>query len=148
MNDIDSEIDDFLTRYAAALTAFDARASADLWGTPGMILDDRAAGVLDSREAMVAGLEQSYPLYRRLGLASVGFERLGHQQLSDRVHLVRVRWLFYGADGEQLTDSIGHYVLRRDDDGLHAFVNVPVDDAEKLRELAAAQGIDLSDQIP
>ncbi len=39
-----------------------------------MIADDRVSGVLDTREEMVAGLKQSYPLYRELGLASVGHE--------------------------------------------------------------------------
>lgn len=35
------DIDDFFGRYAAALTNFDAGASADLWATPGTIVDDR-----------------------------------------------------------------------------------------------------------
>ena len=56
------DIDDFFGRYAAALTNFDAGASADLWATPGTIVDDRFSGVLDSRDAMVSGLEQSYPV--------------------------------------------------------------------------------------
>lgn len=53
------DIDDFFGRYAAALTNFDAGAPADLWATPGTIVDDRFSGVLDSRDAMVSGLEQS-----------------------------------------------------------------------------------------
>lgn len=54
-----AEIDDYLSRYAGTLAAFDAGAAAGLWGTPGMILDDRSAGVLDSREEMARGLERS-----------------------------------------------------------------------------------------
>ncbi|MGR6999004.1 hypothetical protein ACU686_14080 [Yinghuangia aomiensis] len=53
-----AEIDDYLSRYAGTLAAFDAGAAAELWGTPGMILDDRSAGVLDSREEMARGLER------------------------------------------------------------------------------------------
>ena len=89
MTDSRAEIHDYLTRYAASLAAFDARRAAGLWGTPGMILDDRFAGMLESREAMVRGLEQSYPLYQQLGLDSVGFELLDHQQLSATVVLHR-----------------------------------------------------------
>ncbi|MGR6999003.1 hypothetical protein ACU686_14075 [Yinghuangia aomiensis] len=59
--------------------------------------------------------------------------------------LVRVRWLFFDADGAQLTDSFSSYVLRRDDAGLRAFVCVPADDAAKIRDLAARKGIDLFD---
>lgn len=139
-------IDDYLTRYAASLTGFDAQASADLWATPGMIVDDRFSGLLDSREAMVEGLEQSFLFYQQLGLASVGYELLRHEQLSDAIALVHVRWLFFDADGELLTDSISYYILRRDDDGLRACVCIQTDDVEKLQALAAERGIEFPQQ--
>lgn len=139
-----SEIDEYLTRYAATLTAFDSKAAAELWATPAMIIDDRFAGVLDDRESMAQGLEQSYPLYRELGLASVRHECLNIQDLTDAIKLLHVRWLFHDADGNQLTDSTAYYMVRRDDDGLHACVCVQIDDAEKLQTLAAERGIDLA----
>lgn len=144
MDDIDTQVNDFLTRYAATLTGYDSTAAAELWGTPGMIMDDRFTGVLESRAAMAEGLEQSYPLYRRLGLASVGHEYLGRQSLTDSIHLVRVRWLFHDAEGRRLTDGTNHYLLRADADGLHAYVCVPTDETEKLAELAAELGVDLT----
>ncbi|MGE6738478.1 hypothetical protein, partial [Streptomyces sp. NPDC059900] len=88
-------------------------------------------------------LEQSYPLYRKLGLASVGYERLDHQQLSDAIFLVRVRWLFYDSDGTEMTDSFATYILRRGEEGLQAFVYVPADDVEKLQALADKKGVNL-----
>ncbi|MFJ9686054.1 hypothetical protein ACIRRX_10245 [Streptomyces bacillaris] len=146
MNGIEAELDDYLTRYAGTLTSYDAQAAADLWGSPGMILNDQqGAGVLESREAMASGLEQSYPLYRKLGLASVGYERLDHQQLSDAIFLVRVRWLFYDSDGTEMTDSFATYILRRGEEGLQAFVCVPADDLEKLQALADKKGVNLFD---
>ncbi|MEV6279645.1 hypothetical protein [Nocardia sp. NPDC051832] len=144
MAELDTAIDEYLTRYAATLTNYDATAAAELWGTPGMILDDRFAGTLDSREKMAEGLTQSYPLYQKLGLASVGYECLSHQQLADTIVLVSVRWLFYDDAGKQLTDGTNNYILRRDDDGLHAYVCIPTDETEKLQQLAAERGIDLS----
>ncbi len=146
MNDIEAELDDYLTRYADTLTSYDSQAAASLWGSPGMILNDQqGAGVLESREAMASGLEQSYPLYRKLGLASVGYERLDHQQLSDTIFLVRVRWLFLESDGTVMTDSFATYILRRGEEGLHAFVCVPADDLEKLQALADKKGVNLFD---
>lgn len=145
MSPHDAEIDDYLTRYAASLTSFDSRAAADLWATPGMIIDDRFAGVLEDRDALARGLELSYPLYRKLGLASVGHECLEVEQLTEAIRLVHVRWLFHDADGNQLTDSHAYYVVRRDSDGLHACVCIQVDDAEKIQALATERGIDLSD---
>jgi hypothetical protein len=139
--DIDPGIRDYLDRYADSLTRFDAEAAAELWSTPGMIVDDRFSGVLESRDAMVAGLEQSYPLYRELGLASVGWELLAATSMTDAITQVQVRWLFYDGDGGLLTDSTGYYVLRRDDDGLRACVCIQTDDLEKLQALAAEHGI-------
>lgn len=140
----DPEIDDYLERYAAALTAFDAGAAAELWSEPGMIIDDTFSGVVADRAAMVLGLEGSYPLYRELGLASVGYECLKVESLSDRVRMVTVRWLFYDAEGEKLTDSNAHYLLRITDDGIKACVCVQMDDVEKIRALAEQRGVDLS----
>jgi len=143
MGTIDPEIEDYLTRSASTLGAFDSQGPAALWATPG-ILDDRLAGVLEDRGSMAQGLEQSYPLYRELGLASVGHECLRAEVLTDRITLVEVRWFFRDADGEQLTDSHAFYVVRRDDDGIHACVCIQTDDAEKLQALAEERGVDLT----
>ena len=141
----DDMISEYLTRYADSLTAFDAETAAGLWSTPGMIVNERSSGVLDTREAMIDGLRHSYPIYQRLGLASVGFELLERRDLSDRLVLVRVRWLFFDAGGAQLTDSDSYYLLRDEDEaGLQACVCVETDAAEKLEALAAARGVDLT----
>lgn len=137
-------IDEYLERYATSLTKFDAESAADLWSTPGMVADDHVSGVLESRDAMIAGLKQSYPLYRELGLASVGHELLDANALTDRLVLVRVRWLFRDAEGELLTDSTSYYLLRDEDAGLRAFVCIETDAAEKLRALATERGVDLT----
>jgi hypothetical protein len=144
-DDLDpGRLDAYLARYADTLTRRDARAAAALWSTPGTIVDDVRSGALDTREAMSAGLEQSYPLYDRLGLASVGHELVEHRRLSARLVLVRVRWRFLDAAGAQLTDADSWYLLRDDpDEGLLACVCVETDSAAKLQQLAAARGVDL-----
>jgi hypothetical protein len=145
MSHATEEITDYLTRYAATLTSFDAEAAAELWTTPGLILDDNFAGAVESQEALARGLEQSYPLYRRLGLASVGFELRGQQQLSQVITLIRVHWLFFDVDGNQLTDSHSHYILRRDETGYRACVCIQIDDTDKLQSLMAERGVGLID---
>jgi hypothetical protein len=144
MKQADTEIDDYLVRYAATLTAFDSKAAADLWATPGMIIDDRFAGVLDDRETMAQGLEQTYPLYRKLGLSSVTHECLRIDDLTEAIKLIKVRWHFYDADGAQLTESTAYYIVRRDEGRLLACVCIQIDDADKLQALAAERGVDLA----
>jgi hypothetical protein len=128
MSEAQSEITAYLDRYAATLTNFDAQGAAELWSTPGVIVDDTFTGVLESREAMIQGLEQSYPIYRRLGLASVDYELLGRQQLSEGMEMLQVRWLFYDAEGKELTDGNSYYLVRRDDGRLRACVCIQTDD--------------------
>lgn len=121
MTTSDDTISRYLTRYADSLTALDAETAASLWSTPGTIVNDRSSGVLESRDAMIDGLRHSYPIYQRLGLASVGFELLERRDISDRLVLVRVRWLFFDAGGVQLTDTDSYYLLRDEDEaGLQA----------------------------
>jgi hypothetical protein len=139
-----NEIDAFLGHYAAALTGFNAKGAADLWAMPGMIIDHDFAGVLNDRETMAQGLEQSYPTYRKLGLASVTHECLDVTDLTEKITLVHVRWYFFDSEGAQLTDSTAYYILRRGDAGLQACVCIQVDDAEKIRALAAERGVDLT----
>lgn len=144
MTTSDDRISAYLTRYADSLTAFDAETAAGLWSTPGVVVNDRSSGVLDSRDTMVDGLRQSYPIYHRLGLASVGFELLERRDLSDRLVLVRVRWLFFDAGGARLTDTDSYYLLRDEDEGLQACVCIETDAAQKLQALATERGVDLT----
>lgn len=138
------QIIDYLDRYAATLTEFDAEGAADLWAIPGMIADDRFSGVLESRDKMVEGLKQSYPVYQQLGLGSVGYQLVDENHLSEGLVLVRVRWLFLDADGNELTDSNSYYLLRNEESGLRACVCIETDSEEKLQDLAAARGVDLT----
>jgi hypothetical protein len=137
------ELEAHLRAYQDALSAFDAKRSAELWGVPGTIVSDTFVGSLNTHEAMAAGLQQSYPLYQRLGLHHVDHETLERVDLTERLLRIRVRWLFYDAAGQLLTDGHYEYLLRRDDEGLRTYVAVAIDEQEKLIQLAQRQGIDL-----
>ena len=137
------ELEAHLRAYEDALSAFNAKKSAGLWGVPGTIVSDTFIGSLDTREAMAAGLEQSYPLYRRLGLHHVAHETLERVDLTERLLRIRIRWRFYDAAGELLTDGHYEYLLRRDDEGLRTYVAVAIDEQQKLAQLARRHGIDL-----
>lgn len=139
-----SQITDYLDRYAATLTESDAEGAAELWATPGMIVDDRLSGVLESRDQMIAGLTQSYPIYKQLGLGSVAYELVDVTHVTEKLVLVRVRWHFLDDAGEELTDSNSYYLLRNEESGLQACVCIETDSAEKLQALATARGVDLT----
>ena len=137
------QIEQFLTRYAASLTALDADAAAHLWSMPAVIVDDRFSGVIETREAMAAGLKRSYPLYQQLGLGSVAYDLLEAQPLTDKLVLAHVRWSFFDTHGDLLIDSTAYYLIRDEPSGLRAALCIQVDDLEKLQTLATARGMDL-----
>ncbi|MEV2219362.1 hypothetical protein AB0E01_05735 [Nocardia vinacea] len=138
------EIEAYLGEYQEALSAFDAQRSVAQWGAPGTMVSDAFVGTVATTAEMAEGLEQSYPLYQSLGLASVDHTVLEHVDLSERITRIHVRWHFYDLEGNLLTDSDYEYLLRRDDDGqLRAYVAVAIDEMEKIAALAAEKGIQL-----
>lgn len=139
----DQEIETFLATYGDGLGQYDAVGSAALWGMPGMIISDAFVGVLSSREEMAQRLSQAYPFYRRLGLARVSHTVLERADVTPHIIRLRVRWHFFASDDELLTDGDYEYTLRRDDDGLHVYVAISIDEAEKITDLARRKGIDL-----
>lgn len=139
-----SRLTEFLERYGGGLAAFDARASASLWDAPRAILSDGFAGSLGSDDELVAALEQSYPIYRALGLAGVEHELLEEAPITDRITRVRVRWHFLDESGERMSRSDYEYYLVEGDDGeLRVRFAVGIDDAEQLADLARRKGVDL-----
>ncbi|GAA4283434.1 hypothetical protein GCM10022261_09650 [Brevibacterium daeguense] len=141
---IDPAVEQFLVQYESALSTFDAEGSAALWGVPGTMVTDDFVGTLHSREQLAQALEQSYPLYRALGLSRVTHTLLERVDVTPRIIRLRVRWHFFGEPDEHLADSDYEYLLRRDEDGLHAYVAVGIDETEQLLDLAARKGVDVT----
>ncbi|MGW5074185.1 hypothetical protein [Rhodococcus sp. NPDC004095] len=136
-------VEEFLTSYGRALATFDAVATTQLWGLPGTLVTDAFVGALTTREEMMLGLSQGHPVYRALGLGGATHTLLEYAPLTDALVRIRVRWHFLDDAGAELTDSDYEYLLRRDPEGLRAYVAVGINDAEKLRELAQRRGVEL-----
>ena len=134
---------EFFDAYAAALREFDAEATAELWGLPGMIVTDDFAGALESRADLSTAFEASYPLYRRLGLESALPEIRAVSALTDRISNVRVRWSYLDGDDEVIVTTDYEYLVRDDADGLHVYLAVGIDEAEALQRAAQTRGVDL-----
>ena len=134
---------EFFDAYAGALREFDAEATAELWGLPGMIVTDDFAGALESRADMASGLASSYPIYRMLGLESALPEIRAVSALTDRISNVRVRWSYLDGDDEVIVTTDYEYLVRDDADGLHVYLAVGIDEAEALQRAAQTRGVDL-----
>ena len=137
---LSDEIVPFFEAYARARQDLDPAAGAALWGTPGMILTEDFAGALHTREQIAQALAGSAPAYRALGMTRVEFTLLDVSPVTASIVRVGVRWRFYAGE-EHLVDVDHEYVLRRDPDGLHAYVALVRDENDALAALAARKGL-------
>ena len=133
----------YFAAYGQTLSEFDASASATLWGLPATVLTDDFAASIYTREELAEAVEQSYPLYQRLGLAGVSFDIVDTVPITAKIARVRVHWHFLDAQDEVLTDGSFEYILRDDTDGLHCYVSISIDEDEKIAELARRKGVSL-----
>jgi hypothetical protein len=118
----EAALEAYFGAYAKTLGDMDAPATAALWGEPGMMVTDDFIGTVADREELARGLAGSHPQYRAQGLARATHTLVDHAQLTERLLRAHVRWHFWKADGSHIVDADFEYVLRRDDDGLHAHV--------------------------
>ncbi len=135
---------EFFGRYGSALEQYDSHASAAMWGPPRAILSDAFAGSLGSDEEVAAALEQSYPVYRELGLSGVEFDVLEEVPITEHITRARIRWHFLDETGERMSRSDYEYYVQEGDDGeLTVRFALGIDDAEQLADLMHRKGLDV-----
>ena len=118
----EAALEAYFAAYATTLGEMDAPATAALWGQPAMMVTDDFIGTVADRAELARGLASAQPEYRARGLARATHTIVEHAALTERLLRARVRWHFWRADGSHIADADFEYLLRRDDDGLHAHV--------------------------
>jgi ketosteroid isomerase-like protein len=111
------DVQRFLDRFAQALVAGDGRTIARMWGTPALVVDDAAVQVIatqDEVERFFAGAKDQYNA-RGIVDTRADIERLDWP--TDRIAIVRVRWPYVDARGDEHGAETSTYTLRRDDGG-------------------------------
>lgn len=111
------ETQEFLDRFARALTSGDIRTIRTLWEAPALVLGDEMSQdirSLDDVERFFAGAKDEY---NRRGITDTRAEILSFEPATERIASVRVRWPYLDADGVQRGAESSTYIVRRDDDG-------------------------------
>lgn len=115
--DVRREIQAYLDAFAKELTAGNARALADLWETPALVLgDDMVLAVNDHQEVedFFGGAKAQYN-ERGITDTKAQIEKL--DMLTPRMAIVRVRWPYLDANGKEVGAESSTYTLRKDDGG-------------------------------
>jgi hypothetical protein len=111
------EVQDFLDRFARALTAGDTHTIAALWETPAYVLGDNDVHdvrSIDEVERFFAGARQQY---NAQGITDTRAEIVKLDWPTERIVVVQVRWPYLDAAGRQLGAETSTYTLRRDGAG-------------------------------
>lgn len=111
------EVQQFLDRYATALTGGDVATIVSLWEVPAFVIDDadaRAVGANEEIERFFAGAKQ---LYNDMGITGTRAEIVHLQWPTERIAVVDVRWPYLDPKGREVGEENSTYTLRRDADG-------------------------------
>jgi hypothetical protein len=122
------DVQEFLHRFAWAITTGDGKAAATLWALPSLIISDTMVQTImdrDELERMFGGAREQY---NARGIHDTRGEIQRVEWLSDRVVTVHVRWPHLSVTGNELGEEHATYLLRRDDHGdlkLHVAITRP-----------------------
>jgi ketosteroid isomerase-like protein len=114
---LDRSIQEFLDRYATALSAGDGKAIAALWEMPALVVDDHGVIPVGKAEEVEQFFTAAHADYNQRGITSTRAEIVRLEWPTDRIAQVDVRWIMLDASGHERGDESTTYTLRRDDAG-------------------------------
>jgi ketosteroid isomerase-like protein len=111
----DSEVQELLNDFADALTSGDAKAIAQMWEIPGLVLGEEAVAV-DSIEQVEEFFSGAKEQYNERGITDTRAEIQNLEWATDQIALVTVRWPYLDDEGEESGSESSTYILCRDAD--------------------------------
>jgi hypothetical protein len=112
-----AKVQEYLDRFAVAITSGDVSTIAALWETPAFVIDDRAAIPVSSIEEVEKFFAGAKDQYNAQGITKTNAEILDLDWVSNNLVVVRVRWPYQNDAGETLGAESSSYTLKRDNDG-------------------------------
>jgi hypothetical protein len=112
-----ADVQEYLDRFAMAITSGDVASIAALWETPAFVIDDRAAIPVSSIEEVEKFFSGAKDQYNSQGITTTKAEILELDWVSDTLVVVRVRWPYQNDAGETLGAESSSYTLKRGNDG-------------------------------
>ncbi|HKP28435.1 MAG TPA: hypothetical protein VJU15_03495 [Gemmatimonadales bacterium] len=114
----DAEVARLLEDLGHAVTAGDARAAAELWAIPAMVLGDQDVRAVSSREELARFFGNARAEYNAQGITGTRPDVRNLTWLTRELALVEVRWPYLTEDRHEKGEETSTYVLRRDESGV------------------------------
>ena len=110
------EVQQFLDRFAEALTSGDVDTLVSLWQVPACVVDQTGVKVVTSNEEIEQFFAGAKKTYNDQGITDTRAEIGELRWANARIAIVEVRWPYLDAQGQEVGDETSTYTLRRDED--------------------------------
>ncbi|HEV8691962.1 MAG TPA: hypothetical protein VGQ91_16785 [Ideonella sp.] len=110
------EVQQFLDRFAKALTAGDVAAVVSLWQVPAYVLSDTDIHPVGSRAEIEQFFAGAKDRYNAQGVVSTRAEISQLRWPTERIAIAEVRWPYLDAQGREVGEENSTYTLRRNDE--------------------------------
>jgi hypothetical protein len=109
----DLGVQEFLNGFAEALTEGDGEAIAEMWEMPAFVLGQDMARVLADVAEAAEFFGGARAQYNEIGITNTRAEIVRLDEITDTMVMVRVRWPYLDAQGQELGAETSTYTLVR-----------------------------------
>ena len=113
----DQEVQDYLDRYARALTAGDGETVASMWEVPAIVVGEDEAIAITELQQVSDFFGAAKPMYTQRGILTTRAELIDVDRIGDNLVNCLVRWPHLDANEEEIGEESSNYTLRRGSDG-------------------------------
>jgi len=110
-------VQEYLDRFATAMTSGDTRAMVKLWGVPAFVIGAQEARALQSEADVEQFFEGAKDLYNERGIVSTRAEITHLDWVSNDLVIATVRWPYMDGIDRVLGEESSSYTLLRGEDG-------------------------------
>jgi hypothetical protein len=115
--DRDIEVKQFVEALARSVTMGDGRAAVRFWEIPALVVADAFVRPVTTNAEVEEHFSTVKHQYYARGIVDTQPDVLSLEWITDRIAVVRVRWPYLDANGDERGEETMTYTLRRDDAG-------------------------------
>ena len=112
-----ASVQEYLDRFAAAMTSGDTKTMTKLWGVPAFVVGVSEARVVQSEAEVEQFFDGAKDMYNERGISDTRAEITDLDWIGDDLVIATVRWPYLDAEDRVLGEESSSYTLLRGEDG-------------------------------
>lgn len=112
-----ASVQEYLDRFAAAMTSGDTKAMTQLWGVPAFVIGTHEARVVQSESDVEQFFSGARELYNRRGIVGTRAEIVNLDWIDEELVMATVRWPYLDQSERTIGEESSTYTLLRGEDG-------------------------------